>query len=295
VSSVEQAPQHVAGGTTHALPNLLIIGAAKAGTTSLHRYLDLHPEIFMSRVKELKLFIRDDWRDHLGWYREQFPSSLPVRGESSPAYSMDPWWPHVPERVRELVPDARMIYMVRDPVDRLVAQWVEMYADHDEHRPMTEALADYDQPSNKVVMPSRYAYQLDRWREHFPDDRILVLDQRDLLQSRSETLRRAFSFLGVDADFDSEAFERLHNERGGKHRANRLGVWIYHRGWLARAQDSSRFLPDGIRDRLKRAVAEPVSTPPLDPVLRGELEAYLREDADRLRAQTGLRLEHWSV
>ena len=201
----------------------------------------------------------------------------------------------MPERVRELVPDAWMIYMVRDPVERLVAQWVEMYADHDEHRLLSEALADYDKPSNKIVMPSRYAYQLDRWREHFPDDRILVLDQRDLLKSRSETLRRTFSFLGVDPDFDSEAFHRLHNERQSKHRANRLGVWIYRRGWLARAQDSSRFLPSAIRNRLRRAVAEPVTTPALDPVLRGELEAYLREDTDRLRAYTGLPLEHWSV
>jgi Sulfotransferase domain len=293
---VEQAPPPSApdraAGT---LPNLLIIGAAKAGTTSLHRYLDVHPSIFMSRAKELKLFIRDDWRDHLGWYRSRFPSDLPVRGESSPAYSMDPWWPSVPERVSELIPETRLIYMVRDPVERLVAQYVEMYADHDEHRPFEEALADYDSPSNRVVMPSRYAYQLDRWREHFPDEQILVLDQRELLQSRAATLRAAFSFLRVDPGFESTAFDTLHNERGTKLRANRLGIWLYERGHLRRAADASRLLPDAMRERLKLTVAEQVRTPALDPILRGELEAYLREDVERLRAYTGQPFAHWSV
>jgi hypothetical protein len=120
----------------------MIIGAAKAGTTSLHRYLDQHPSIFMSRQKELKLFSRDDWREHLDWYRGQFPSTLPVRGESSPVYSMDPWFPGVPERVKELLPDALLVYLVRDPVERLVAQYVEQFALRLEHRSHDAALMD---------------------------------------------------------------------------------------------------------------------------------------------------------
>src|SRR5438067_3804457 len=174
---------------TALMPNLLIVGAAKAGTTSLHRYLDLHPEIFMSRMKELQLFSRDDWRDRLGWYREQFPSAVPVRGEASPVYSMHPWFPSVPERIHEVIPDARLIYLVRDPVERLVAQYVEFYALHLEDRPIEEALSDYDSPSNRFVMASRYALQLDRFREFFPDSQIIVLDQRELLTARSATMR----------------------------------------------------------------------------------------------------------
>src|SRR5205823_11980303 len=99
-----QAPGH--------LPNLLIIGAAKAGTTSLHRYLDLHPSIFMSRSKELQLFNQDDWRERRDWYRAQFPTAAPVRGESSGAYTMHPVLPCVPERIKATIPDARLIYLV---------------------------------------------------------------------------------------------------------------------------------------------------------------------------------------
>ena len=277
------------------MPNLLIVGAAKAGTTSLHRYLDLHPEIFMSRMKELQLFSRDDWRDRLGWYREQFPSAVPVRGEASPVYSMHPWFPSVPERIHEVIPDARLIYLVRDPVERLVAQYVEFYALHLEDRPIEEALSDYDSPSNRFVMASRYALQLDRFREFFSDSQIIVLDQRELLTARSATMRDLFERLGVDPGFTSPEFEQLHNEREAKMRPNPAGVWMYRRGLLRRARDTTRVLPRAIREPLKRLVADPVRTPDIDPSLRAELEACLREDAQRLRAYSGKPLAHWSV
>jgi hypothetical protein len=277
------------------LPNLLIVGAAKAGTTSLHRYLDLHPEIFMSRIKELQLFHRDDWRERLGWYREQFPTAAAVRGEASPVYSMHPWFPSVPERIRETIPDARIVYLVRDPVERLVAQYVEFYALRLEDRSLEEALADYDSPSNRFVMASRYAYQLDRFREFFPDSQIVAIDQRELLEERAATLRRLFQLLGVDPEFTSPEFERRHNEREAKMRAKPQGVWMHRRGLLRHARERTRVLPEPIRERLKLLVADPVETPELDPGLRAELEACLREDAGRLREYTGKPLAHWSV
>ena len=280
---------------TGSLPNLVIIGAAKSGTTSLHRYLALHPSVYMSRTKELKLFIHEDWRARLDWYRAQFPSSARVRGESSPAYTMHPWFPSVPERINETVPGARLIYLVRDPVDRLLAQYVEFVALLLERRPLQEALADYDSPSNRFVMASRYAHQLDRYRELFPDSQILVLDQQDLLASRQTTLREVFAFLGVEPDFSTPDFDLVHNDRERKLQANRRGLWLHERGLLRPARRATRVLPDGLRERLKSVVAEPVSTPDLDPLLRSELQECLREDAERLRAYTGKPFARWSV
>lgn len=277
------------------LPNLLIIGAAKAGTTSLHEYLNLHPSIFMTRVKELRLFSNDDWRDYLGWYRGHFSQPLPVRGESSPPYTMHPWFSGVAERAAELVPEARLIYLVRDPVDRLLAQYVEHVSLRLEHRPIAEALADFDSSRNRFVTASRYAYQLDRWRDHYPDDRILVLDHADLLRARPVTLQRAFGFLGVDTSFSSPDFERIHNPRERKVRANPVGVWLHRRDLLRRGRSASRGLPQPLRERLKSVVSEPVSTPVLEPRLRAELQAYLSDDADRLRVFTGQSFATWSV
>jgi len=105
------------------LPNLLVIGAAKCGTTALHRYLGLHPDIFMSKSKELGFFCSsENWDERLRWYESQFGAAR-VRGESSPSYTNCPRNKGVPERMASLVPDARLIYLVRDPVDRVISQY----------------------------------------------------------------------------------------------------------------------------------------------------------------------------
>src|SRR3712207_3189656 len=98
----KQGPHHGAG----ALPNLIVIGAMKCGTTSLHRYLDLHPEVAMSTAKELSFFSRPERYDGLGvdWYKGFFDPTAAIRGESSPEYSHGPP-AGVPARIRTLVPD----------------------------------------------------------------------------------------------------------------------------------------------------------------------------------------------
>ena len=80
------------------LPNLVVIGATKCGTTSLHEYLALHPETAMSQTKELMLFTREDWRERTAWYESQFDSAR-IRGESSPTYTMFPYLPSTAERI----------------------------------------------------------------------------------------------------------------------------------------------------------------------------------------------------
>lgn len=270
------------------LPNLLIVGAAKSGTTSLHRYLAHHPQVFMSEKKELQLFSGRDWQERLAWYRAQFPVDAPVRGESSPGYSMDPILPHVPERIHSVMPDARIVYLVRDPVERLVPHWVEFYALGLEKKGLTDALADYDSPSNVYAMTSRYMHQLDRYREWFSDSRILVLDQRDLLADRLATLRQVFEFIGVDPEFWSPEFDTMHNVREEKVRYNGFGRALYRYGIFPR-------LPPGVQRRARRLIGDAIPPPVIDEVLLDGLAAYLREDADRLRAYTGRSFDHWSV
>ena len=277
------------------LPNVIVIGAGKSGTTSLHEYLDEHPQVGMSKLKELRFFVEPDCLDHVDSYLRRFDPAFPVRGESSPAYTEFPRHPGVPERMHELIPDARLIYVVRDPIERVVAHWAENVATLDEYRSFEEAMADLDPLANQYVCGSLYATQLRRFLARYPREQILVLDQRDLRHSRRETMRRVFGFLGVDASFWSPELMREANVRDQPSAGTRLAERLRYSP-VGRA---AHRLPDSIRlpaGRLaRRLLTRPIERPEPDPALRARLVEILAPEAEGLRELTGLPLSHWSV
>jgi Sulfotransferase domain. len=113
-------PTRVATGQ---LPNLLIIGSQKAGTTSLHTYLSYHPEIFMSKNKELAFFCGTNSDKDTDWYRSNFKTDKAIRGESSMVYTHCKRYPGVPARIHELIPEAKLIYILRDPISRVLSHY----------------------------------------------------------------------------------------------------------------------------------------------------------------------------
>lgn len=273
------------------LPNLIIIGAAKAGTTSLHHYLSLHPRIFMSRVKELALFTRDNWRDRIPWYSSQFADAdADVRGESSPNYTMYPYLPSTPERIRQVVPEAKLIYVLRDPVERTIADYVEHVHLGFERRGILESLRDLDEPANPHVCSSRYGSQLRRFLDHFDGAQILLLDQADLFANRRGTLSRVFAFLGVDPTFSSPLFDQVHNTAEEKVRYNRLGRWLVTRQILTEPRE---FLGRGpLVPPLRRLLSRPIERA-LPPQARDRLVATLRPEVEALRELTGQPWDRW--
>lgn len=107
------------------LPTFIVIGAMKCGTTSLYYALDAHPEIEMSDRKETDFFIRArNYRRGTDWYEDRFPASGQARGECSPNYTKAHLFPRVARRMHDLVPDVHLVYMVRDPIDRIVSHYV---------------------------------------------------------------------------------------------------------------------------------------------------------------------------
>lgn len=283
----------MASATTTALPNLFVIGAAKAGTTALHNYLADHPEICMSNPKEPGIFARADWKDDLAAYERMFSvDDAPVRGESTTAYTRSPLIQGIPGRVGSTCPEARLIYMVRDPIDRLVALYVQRYSRLWEHRTLAAALKDRDQMANPYMAESRYATQLELWLEHFPSERILVLDQEDLRRNREGALRRIFEFLGVEARVPANV-DREFNVTRVKERLTPAGARMSF--FL---QPVTRRLPEGAREAVLRSRlirAEKIGTPALGDDLRALLKDELAEEAARFRALTGMAFEDWSV
>lgn len=175
------------------LPNLVVIGAMKCATTALHRYLDGHPDIAMSTPKELNFFFGPNWNRGPGWYGEHFRPAA-ARGESSPGYT-SPDHPEVAARMAAVIPDTRLIYLVRDPVDRALSQYRHHWADGTENRPLREALFD---PGSQYVSRSRYCERLLPFLEHFDVRRLAIVSQERLRADPRGVLHGLFRFAGVD-------------------------------------------------------------------------------------------------
>lgn len=280
-------------GTGGHLPNFYIIGAAKAGTTSLHFYLDQHPDVFMARDKELHYFCDPDCDQWLALYEQHFDVDAPVRGEASTLYTRAPAIPGVPERMAKLTPDARLVYLVRDPVERALASWREERFHVTERRPAAEAFAHPEDPHNAYVAASRYAEQLDAYRAHFPDEQILVLDQAELASSAADVVARVIEFLGLPP-YEIDTATR-HNEGGTKFEYGRLG----HQLRFSAPARAVRRLPLPVRQALtapaRRYLRRQIPAPELPDELMQRLRDTLAPDAERFREMTGLPVSHWSV
>ncbi len=278
----------VADGRRGALPNLFIVGAGKCGTSALHGYLARHPEISMSTRKELHLFGGPRWLERLPSYADHFDERLPVRGESSPGYSMDPFIPQVPEQMAAVLDAPRFIYLVADPVRRVVAHWAEQQVLRNDLRGLQEALADAENPFNPHVAGSRYGHQLGRYAETFGRERILVVDQLDLRERRKETLRKIFSFLDVGPDFWSPDFEVETNTAEHKLVPNRLGDTLLRR-FGSRPDLAKRV------SLIRGITARPLVRPALERETHARLADILAPDLVRFRALVGSQFAHWPV
>jgi hypothetical protein len=274
-------------------PNLLVIGAAKCGTTSLHQYLNAHPQIAMSRQKELDFFVAEkNWGRGLDWYEAQF-SPAQVRGETSPSYSAYPFYLGVPERIRRVLPEARIVYLVRDPIDRIVSHYEHRAVTYREMGALDDVLADAPL-ARWFVDVRRYALQLERYLEYFTFDDVLVVDADALAADPACALSSIFAFLDVDPNFHSEAFARRHNPSSQLTRPNAAGRLA--RTTLQRCLTSGGYaavasrVPDVLKTGLRTSARAHLSDSN-----RVWLEDELRDDVGRLRELTGLPFAGWSL
>jgi hypothetical protein len=207
------------------LPDFLILGAQKAGTTALYAYLRWHPEITGPSFKEVSFFDRHYAKGER-WYR----AHMPVRrrslvGEASPSYLFHPL---APERVARMLPDARLIALLRNPVDRAFSHYqhevalgreplsFEAAVDREDERMQGELDRMLRDPSYfslawwnyTYVARGRYAEQLERWFASFPREQLLVLFTEELSADTARTYRRVLGFLGVGAR-DLESYPRI--------------------------------------------------------------------------------------
>lgn len=287
--AAEAKPTRPSADAQGALPNLVVIGAQKCGTSALHFYLGLHPEIAMSETKELNFFVRQrNWERGIDWYRSQFTPEAPVRGEASPNYTAHPLFRGVPARMHSVIPDAKLIYIVRDPLERIAAHWV-----HNRAKGRIDGLGRYVRPVQRYTLRSRYHMQLSKYLRFYPLERILILEQEDLRNDRGETLRRVFEFAGVDPGFSHPSFHREQHKTERKRTLTPLGQRLEAR----RSRARRTLLPDEAWDVVRRRwpLGEAIDPPVIRKRLPKQVLARLREDAELFRELTGRRFEHWSI
>ncbi|NOQ64219.1 MAG: sulfotransferase [Methyloprofundus sp.] len=214
-----------ATAANRALPNFIIIGAQKAGTSSLHRHLAQHPQLIASCIKEVHFFdggldpAVDNFKQGPLWYRSHFPLQKKLKAqqktfESSPLYLFNP---DVAERIHQLIPDIKIIVLLRDPSQRAISHYFKEQRRGKESLAIFEAMLAEEQRIEPIVQQRdfknekyrHYSYksrglyreQLERYYSHFAREQILVINSEYFLSSIERSLMQVFEFVGVDATF----------------------------------------------------------------------------------------------
>jgi hypothetical protein len=301
------------------LPNFLIIGAAKAGTNALYHYLRQHPQVYMSPWKEPKFFAFESEAD-LGFraangrdapvnasvildqaeYEELFDDASDdelARGEASTHYL---YVEKSPARIKALIPDARLIAVLRNPVDRAFSSYQHLVRDDLEPLDFDAAL---DAEPQRIAEHYAYLYrytdlgfyseQLDRYEKSFPESQLCVLLYDDLRSDPEGTCRRIFSFLGVDEHFVPDMSGEYNRSGVPKnrvmHRLLNPSAPMKRRLWNV----TPRFARERLLDAQTKIVNRNLQRQTMPEPERDRLRDVFREEVGRLETRLGRDLSHW--
>lgn len=259
-----------------------IIGAMKAGTTSLYNHLAGHPELYASPKKEPRVF-RD--AGNLEAQKAAFLALFQDRRderwcfEGSTAYTKFPAVTGVPERLRAIVPDARFVYLVRDPVARIWSQYLHNLAHGRESRPFACAIKDA-----QYLDVSRYHRQLTEFLAVFPRERILVETFEEMVKQPLATVRAVCDFLEVDSSYTPATTTRAYNASAEKFQAPSPLR-------LLRSLSLEQTVPWRVRHWLKtRGAPLPAKEAVLTADIRAQIADALCEDTEAFFSWLGRRL-----
>lgn len=297
------------------LPNLVVVGAAKAGTTSIYAYLREHPEVFMTHpIKEPRFFAYEggipayanvprEWRKSrdvitdLSAYRALFAESdgFKVRGEASTLYL---YYPGTAEKMRSYVPDARIVAVLRQPAERAYSHYKMLSALGLEPLSFEDALDDEERrieanwpPTWHYAAMGRYHGQLQRYLAAYPAEQVKVVLYDDLRADPLRTMQEIFAFIGVDPEFRPDTAAR-HNETGtprSRVASGLLRVLRPLRNSVGSILPASAY--SATVRRIKRATM--VKPAPMTAGTRARLTATYTEDIAALESLIGRDLSAW--
>lgn len=300
-----------------AVPDFFVIGAPKAGTSALHVTLAHHPELYLSRVKEPKFYLCDgpppsrggpgdahSYREWI-WQRDRYEALFAdapkgaLKGESTPFYLAST---AALERIHAEVPTAKLIAVLRDPIDRAYSNWAHLWADGLETIPDFVAACDAEPkrvragwaPMWHYLGSGRYGEQLEQAYRLFPREQVHLLRYRELVDGPKEAIGSICRFLGVD----EEVVVELRDSNVGTYVAD-TAVNRALRGLVrAGAGLGSHFPPEWWRRAsvplLWALQRSPEHRPELAPEARERLVARVADDIARLEQVTGQSFQDWT-
>jgi len=273
------------------LPDFLVIGAMKAGTTAMEYYLDAHPEA-KTVQGEVHYFCCSLHRGP-DWYRAKCrieglgPDEL--LGEKTPDYLFNP---RAPAAAAELIPDARLIAILRDPVTRAYSHYNYMKGLGTEDLSFAEALdAEPERPGKNgwqlaYTGMGRYAEQLERWTQYYPRSQLHVMIYEDFKADPAGEFARVCDFLGLRRDVSlpivGQVIFKSHTYRP---------MWLWK---FMRRRRLFRLLPEKTAWRLVAAMRKEVEPEPMDPRVRARLVETFAQDNRELERWLGVRLDAWA-
>jgi hypothetical protein len=278
------------------LPGFFIIGAQKSGTSTLHHLLQQHPQAYLCDPKEPHYFSDPSIGSKgEGWYRSLFADAgdAIAVGEASTTYSMYPHYSGVVGRVTSVVPEPKVIYLLREPIARMRSAYLHALTWGSETRPIAQALTQ----DPRYLLTTSYAMQAERWLAAVPRDQLLLLSLDELESDADAVLSRACSFLEIDSDWQpTEAVATVVNPSEGKRPPR---AWWRTIGDLALRTDNTHRVPDWmvrLNERDSALVRREVAADELvvPPSVVAQLHRALRPDAIRLaRLWSPDRLPSW--
>jgi len=278
------------------LPSFVIIGAAKAATSSVRTLLQEHPQVFLAQGGvEPQFFARDDvYARGFAWYGSLFADAPDgaLLGECSNIYTERERYPETASRLARHVPDAKLIYLVRDPLPRIASLWTQLrsHGGEDVHYDFATSI---ERDRELLIGSTNYWRQLEPYRRHFPDSRIQILFFEDFSADPEAVMAQICRFLEIDTGVKLRPEEAHQNRSDGK-----LGA----PPWFSRLRASPTFrllrraLPERLRIQVRkslvfREVAKPVWTPELRRLVLDEL----RDDSHALLAHCGRPPSFWKL
>lgn len=296
-------------GSARAVPDFIIIGAMKSGTTTLYQYLCQHADIFMTTPKEPGYFSRNEvYQKGPEWYLSLFANARPGQkiGEASTCYSRWPTYAHVPERIFKSNPKTKLIYLLRHPVDRAYSHYGHLRFYHDKTYPSFE---DALVAEPEIVDASKYMCQIEQFLQFFPKEQLYLVDFDGLIANPKDAVNEILAFIGCNEI-------NLSFENGIK--ANEAGETSLKRKMLASVYKIRRFpiikqlvdvlLPKQFRKGLARHLVNiffssrlghwlvkhgKAELPPLQSDTRSHLLQELKDDTQALEVFWGRNIRKW--